>query len=250
MMISRRPGGAIVHAAGLTGGGVMGPGGVAVGTVLGGKNIEGELSLPILLAERVRKAVAEAESFKTECAEVGKQVDQLATMLRSAVRRATASPTVYDRPVRRIVAEAAKTLDRAMAVIRRCKRAGFLRRVVSITTGSTDFRKLSGLLDASIGDLRWLLSVYSDDGGAAGGIVLSLPPIASTDPILSWVWSYLATVQMGSAVSDRVEAAHSLANLALDNDRNKQIIMEEGGVPPLYPSSVTALPLRPRLPLP
>ncbi|XP_020587218.1 uncharacterized protein LOC110029320 [Phalaenopsis equestris] len=224
MMNGRRGGGTIVASAAAAG--------VAVGTGAGGKNIEEELSLPILLAERVRKAVAEAESFKLECGEVGKQVDQLATMLRSAIRRATASPSVYDRPVRRIVAEAAKTLERALALVRRCKRAGVLRRVVTITTGSTDFRKIIPLLDASLGDLHWLLSVYSDDG-AGGGIVLSLPPIASTDPILSWVWSYIATVQMGSSASDRIEAANTLANLALDNDRNKKIILEEGGVLPL-----------------
>lgn len=224
MMNGRLAAGAIAATAAAVGGGAAAGG--------GGKNIEEELSLPILLAERVRKAVAEAESFKTECAEVGKQVDQLATMLRSAVRRATISPTLYDRPVRRIVAEAAKTLERALALVRRCKRAGVLRRVVTITTGSTDFRKIVPLLDASLGDLRWLLSVYSDDG-AGGGIVLSLPPIASTDPILSWVWSYIATVQMGSSATDRAEAAHTLANLALDNNRNKKIIIEEGGVPPL-----------------
>ncbi|PKU79367.1 uncharacterized protein LOC110109680 [Dendrobium catenatum] len=224
MMNGRHGGGTIVAASAVVGG--------VVAAVGGGKNIEEELSLPILLAERVRKAATEAESFKTECAEVGKQVDQLATMLRSAVRRATASPSVYDRPVRRIVAEAAKTLERALALVRRCKRAGVLRRVVTITTGSTDFRKIVPLLDASIGDLRWLLSVYSDDA-AGGGIVLSLPPIASTDPILSWVWSYIVTVQMASSTSDRVEAAHTLANLALDNNRNKKIIIEEGGVPPL-----------------
>lgn len=32
---------------------------------------------------------------------------------------------------------------------------------------------------------------------------------------------------------DKVEAANELASLAKDNDRNKQIIVEEGGVPPL-----------------
>lgn len=228
-MLNGRAGGGPIVAAAVSGGTVVGSGG---GVIAGGagKNIEEELSLPIILSERARKAVTEAESFKTECAEVGKQVDQLATMLRYAIRRAAASPSVYVRPVRRIVADAAKALERALGLVRRCKRAGVLRRVMTITTGSTDFRKIVSLLDTSIGDLRWLLSVYSEDGTA--GIVLSLPPIASTDPILSWVWSYIATVQMGSA-SDRVDAANTLANLALDNDRNKKIIMEEGGVPPL-----------------
>lgn len=220
---------------------MSGGGSGSAGAVVGGgggvgeKNIEEELSLPILLAERLMKAVREAESFKLECAEVGKQVHDLSAKLRSAVRFATAKiPPPYDRPIRRIFAEAAKNLERALALVRRCKRSGILRRVVTITTGSTDFRKVIALLEASVGDLNWLLSVY--DASTTGiGIGISLPPIASTDPILSWVWSYIATVQKGgnALASDRIEAANSLANLALDNERNKKIILEEGGVPPL-----------------
>ncbi|KAJ4711037.1 Armadillo repeat-containing protein [Melia azedarach] len=81
--------------------------------------------------------------------------------------------------------------------------------------------------------MKWLLSIFdSENSGASGGIVLSLPPIASNDPILSWVWSYIASIQMGQ-LSDRIEAANELASLARDNDRNKKIIVEEGGVPPL-----------------
>ncbi|XP_073098779.1 uncharacterized protein [Elaeis guineensis] len=218
----------------------VGPGaGVDPGT--GGKRtIEDELSVPILLAERVRKAVGEAESFKTECAEMGRQADLLADMLRAVVRRLSAMTTPYERPALRIAGEAYKALDRALSLARRCRRSGVLCRVVSITTGSADFRKTIALLEASLGDLRWLLSVYfsSDDpsdggGAAAGGLILSLPPIASTDPILSWVWSCIAAVQMAARPSDRAEAAASLANLALDSGRNKKIIIDEGGVPPL-----------------
>ncbi|XP_008807449.2 uncharacterized protein LOC103719816 [Phoenix dactylifera] len=204
----------------------------------GAKTIEEDFSLPILLAERVRKAVGEAESFKSECAELGRQADLLAGMLRAAVRRLSAIPNPYERPARRIAAQTSKSLDRALSLARRCRRAGVIRRVVSITTGSADFRKALALLDASLGDLRWLLSIYSfddlsDGGGGGGGLVLSLPPIASTDPILSWVWSCVAAVQMAARPSDRAEAATSLANLALDSRRNKKIIIEEGGVPPL-----------------
>ncbi|CAD5195878.1 unnamed protein product [Musa acuminata subsp. malaccensis] len=209
-------------------GGGGGRGGGATGTME-----EQELSLPILLAERVAKAVREAESFKLECADVGKQAEHLAAMLRSAARVAAASPSPsYDRPLRRVLAEAAKALERALALVRRCRRAGFLRRVVTITTGSTDFRKALALLDASAADLRWLLSIYSDEDG--GGFAISLPPIASTDPILAWVWSYATTVQSPArAPADRAHAAQALATLALDNDRNKKLILEEGGVPPL-----------------
>ncbi|KAF5197855.1 armadillo repeat only, partial [Thalictrum thalictroides] len=108
-------------------------------------------------------------------------------------------------------------------------------RVVTITS-ATDFRKLFLLLDNSIGDMKWLLNVFEvvdSNGGTGGGIVLSLPPIASNDPILSWVWSFGAAIQTSSSIIDRIDAANQLASLVVDNDRNKKIIVEEGGVPPL-----------------
>ncbi|KAF8408299.1 hypothetical protein HHK36_007447 [Tetracentron sinense] len=193
------------------------------------KSIE-ELSVSILLADRVGKAVGEAESYKLECSEVGKQVDNLSQMLRSSVRLATSTPSFYDRPVRRIVFDVSKNLERALTLVRKCKRTGVLLRVVTIISAA-DFRKVFNLLDASIGDMKWLLSIFDSDG-TNGGIVLSLPPIASNDPILAWVWSYVASLHMGQ-LPERVESANELALLALDNDRNKKIIVEEGGIPPL-----------------
>ncbi|KAL6193257.1 hypothetical protein ACLB2K_034341 [Fragaria x ananassa] len=194
------------------------------------KQIEDQMSYPILLAERVKSAVDDAESFKSECSEVGKQVDRLSQMLRTVVRLSTTTPFLYERPIRRIIAEVCKNLERALTLVRKCKRQSVLRRVVTITS-ATDFRKLSSLLDSSLGDMKWLLSIFDPDS-AANGIILSLPPIASNDPILAWVWSFIATIQMGK-LEDRVEAAVELASLAQDNDRNKKIIVEEGGVIPL-----------------
>lgn len=190
------------------------------------KRFEGELTYAIMLSERVFSAVDEAESFKLECAEVAKHVDRISHMLRTVVRFTTTTPSLYDRPITRIVAEVSKNLERALALVRKCKRRSILRRVVTITS-VTDFRKLSILLESSIGDMEWLLSILDSDS-----VGLSLPPIASNDPILSWVWSSIASIQMG-ALADRVEATNELASLAKDNDRNKKIIVEEGGVPPL-----------------
>jgi len=190
------------------------------------KTLQDELSLPILFAERVIKLAQEAESSKQDCAELVKQVDRLAQMLRSTVRHASATQTLYERPVRRIVADVAKNLDRAITLVRKCKHSGVLRQVFSITT-TADFRKVSSLLESSIGDMKWLLSIFDSDGTG-----LSLPPIASNDPILAWVWSHTATIQMGQP-KDRAEAANSLASLAHDNDRNKKMIVEEGGIGPL-----------------
>ncbi|KAI9111352.1 hypothetical protein K1719_017042 [Acacia pycnantha] len=195
------------------------------------QRIEDELSYPILLAERIRKSVDEAESFKFECSEVWKIVDRLLQMLRTLVRFASTTPSLYEVPIRRVAAELSKNLERALTLVRKCKRQSFLRRVVNIV-GSADFRKVLNFLEASVGDMKWLLTIFNTDGTACGGIELSLPPIASNDPMLSWVWSFIASIQMGQ-LNDRIEAANELAALAQDNDRNKKIIVEEGGIPPL-----------------
>ncbi|CAK7329029.1 unnamed protein product [Dovyalis caffra] len=192
------------------------------------KTVQEELSLPILLADRVIKSAQEAESSKQDCSDLAKQVDRLSHMLRSAVRLAVSTPSLYDRPLRRISSDIAKNLDRALTLVRKCKKhSGVLRQVFSITT-TADFRKVSNLLESSIGDMKWLLSIFESDGGAH----LSLPPIASNDPILAWVWSSISAVQMGQP-KDRVDAANQLASLARDNDRNKKMIVEEGGIFPL-----------------
>lgn len=194
------------------------------------KRIEEILSFPILLSDQIGEAVKESESFKFECSEVGKQVERLCQMLRSAARLATAGPTFYDRPLRRIAAEVSKNLERSLTLVKKCRRRSILRRVVTIVSVA-DFRKLLALLDSSVADMKWVLSIF-DGGAAGGGIVLTLPPIASNDPIISWVWSFTASLYMG-LLQDKIEAANELASLARDNDRNKQIIVEEGGVSPL-----------------
>ncbi|XP_022776146.1 ARM REPEAT PROTEIN INTERACTING WITH ABF2 [Durio zibethinus] len=196
------------------------------------KRIEDEVSYLIWLAERVRSAADEAESFKVDCGEVGKLVDRLSVKLRTLVRFTTSVQSLYERPIRRVLSEVLKNLERALTLVRKCKRQSILRRVVRITS-ATDFRKVFNLLDASVGDMKWLMGVLdTENNGTASGIFLSLPPIASNDPIISWVWSYIASVQMGQ-LTDRIEAANNLASLAQDNDRNKKITVEEGGVPPL-----------------
>ncbi|ONI27480.1 hypothetical protein PRUPE_1G089500 [Prunus persica] len=141
-------------------------------------------------------------------------------MLRTVVRFATTAPFLYERPIRRIVAEVSKNLERALTLVHKCKRQSILRRVVTITS-ATDFRKLFNFLESSVRDMKWLLSIFDPDSGGNNGIVLSLAPIASNDPILSWVWSFIATIQMGQ-LPDRVEAANELASLAQDNDLQGQ----------------------------
>ncbi|KAL2515273.1 armadillo repeat only 4 [Forsythia ovata] len=192
------------------------------------KSIQEELSLPILLAERAIKFAKEAESFKPENNDLATQVAQISQQLRAVARFTTASAVIYDRPIRRVTADITKSLDRALALSRKCrhKKTNVLRHVLSIIT-TNDFKKVSNLLDSSLADVNWLLSILKPDS-ENGTINLSLPPIASNDPTLAWVWSYIAAVQMG-----RSEAAQDLVTLAGDNDRTKKVIVEENGIPPL-----------------
>ncbi|KAJ8536502.1 hypothetical protein K7X08_034903 [Anisodus acutangulus] len=194
------------------------------------KSVQEELSLPILLADRVIKSAQEAESSKVECAELARHATQLSQFLRATVRLTSSSQSqfLYDRPIRRITSEVTKTLDRALSLIRKCRhKPNLLRHVLSITS-TTDFRKVSTLVENSTADVTWLLSIFDPEAGPT----LSLPPIASNDPIMAWVWSYIATIQMGN-LQYRIDAAQALATLALDNDRNKKMIVEENGIPPL-----------------
>lgn len=191
------------------------------------KSIQDELTDQILLAERVIKSAQEAESSKLECSELAKQSTQLAHLLRSIVRLTPSTQSLYEPPLRRIITDSSMNLLRVLNLVRKCKHSGVLRLVFAITT-TADFRKVSNLLESSIADIKWLISIYDSESGTN----LSLPPIASNDPILAWVWSFIATVQMGQ-LKDRVEAANELASLARDNYRNMKIIVQEGGVAPL-----------------
>jgi hypothetical protein len=87
--------------------------------------------------------------------------------------------------------------------------------------------------------MKWLLSIFDSNGGTN----LSLPPIASNDPILTWVWSFITTIQMGQP-KDCVDAAKKLGSLARNNHRNKKMIVEEGGIGPLLSFSRKAPPPR------
>ncbi|KVH88956.1 Armadillo [Cynara cardunculus var. scolymus] len=193
--------------------------------------IEHLLSSPIVLSERIRQAVDESKSYKLECSDVGKLVDRLSQMLRSFVRLTNSTPSFYDRPVRRVFSDVTRNLNRALTLVRKCRRRSVFLRVVTIV-GAADFRKVLNILDASIGDMKWLLSIFDASGDISAGVVLSLPPIASNDPILAWVWSYISSLYL-SPLNVKIEVANELCSLANDNDRNKKMIAEEGGIPPL-----------------
>ncbi|XP_010678850.2 uncharacterized protein LOC104894339 [Beta vulgaris subsp. vulgaris] len=196
------------------------------------KKVQDELALPIFLTDQVVKSAGDAESSRPDCAEIARQAEELSQKLRAVVRLTSApsSSSIYDRPIRRIAADVSKNLERALTLVRKCKHTGLLRHVfLTITSSAADFKKVSTLLQSSIADCGWLLSIYDDD---EGGPNLGIPPIANNDPIVAWVWSSIASLQINRPLKDRIDAANSLASYAGDK-RYRQVIMEEGAVSPL-----------------
>ncbi|KAK8567817.1 hypothetical protein V6N13_105759 [Hibiscus sabdariffa] len=174
--------------------------------------------------EEVCSAVHKAKSFKAECGEVGKLVNQLSQMLKTLLRYINlASAPLYLCPLRCILAEAKLHFELALAVVHKCKRRrSFIWRLFTSCT-ATQFGELYDCLKASIEDLEWLLSIY------VGGCCSTAYKKSSK----YLVWSCVAAVKMRHELDDRVQAAESLALLARKKDEYKNIIYEEGGLPPL-----------------
>ncbi|KAL6993438.1 hypothetical protein U1Q18_011556 [Sarracenia purpurea var. burkii] len=182
---------------------------------------------PIQLADQVIKAADEASSFKNDCAELKSKTEKLVTLLRQAAR---ASSDLYERPTRRIIDDTEKVLDRALALVQKCRANGLIKRVFTIIPAAA-FRRMAAHLENSIGDVSWLLRV-SASANNRGDEYLGLPPIAANEPILCLIWEQIAILSTGS-IDDRSDAAASLGSLSRDNDRYGKLIIEEGGVGPL-----------------
>lgn len=181
----------------------------------------------IQLADEASKLAKEAHSFKQECLEVKIRTDKLASLLRQA---AQAAGVLYERPTGRIAKEINQTLEKALLLLTRCGRNAMLKRLFTITSAAA-FRKMTLLLDSSIGDVAWLLNVSASGEGEWN--VLGLPPIASNDPILGFIWEQIACLHTGRSPEEKAEAAASLVSLVQGHERNGKLIVEEGGIGPL-----------------
>ncbi|XVF00904.1 hypothetical protein REPUB_Repub04eG0042000 [Reevesia pubescens] len=184
------------------------------------------LTRPIQVADQVTKVADEAQSFKQDCQELKVKTEKLSGLLRQAAR---ASNDLYQRPTRRIIDDTEQVLDKALALVIKCRASG-LKRVFTIIPAAA-FRKISMQLENSIGDVSWLLRV-SASGDDRDDECLGLPPIAANEPILCLIWEQIAILYTGS-LAERSDASASLVSLARDNDRYGNLIIEEGGVPPL-----------------
>lgn len=188
------------------------------------------LARPIQLSEQVIKFSDEAYTARQECAELKAKVERLAALLRQAARA-----DLYERPARRIFDDTEKALDKALALVDKCRAHGLVRRVFTIIPAGS-FKKMANQLDNSTGDLSWLLRVSASSAAADGeddfDSHIGLPPIAQNEPILFLIWEQIAVLYTGN-LDARADAAASLVSLARDNDRYSKLIIEEDGVPPL-----------------
>ncbi|XP_042423541.1 uncharacterized protein LOC122011192 [Zingiber officinale] len=194
--------------------------------MMGDGGVKQILAKPIQLADQVTKWVDDAHSFRQECMEMKAKTERLAGMLRQAARS-----ELYERPARRIMNDTEQVLDKALALVLKCRANGFIRRIFTIIPAAA-FKKMSTQLDNSVGDVSWLIRVSSSAGGSDDDIHLGLPPIAQNEPILFLIWEQIATLLTGS-LDSRADAAASLVSLARDNERYGKLIIEEDGVGPL-----------------
>ncbi|KAL2497579.1 armadillo repeat only 2 [Abeliophyllum distichum] len=185
------------------------------------------LGKPIQLADQVIKVANDAASFKQESAELKYKTEKLSGLLRQAAR---ASNDLYERPTRRIIDDTEQVLEKALALVLKCRGHGLVKRVFTIIPAAA-FRKMSSMLENSTGDVSWLLRVSASADDRANEY-LGLPPIAANEPILCLIWEQIAILFTGS-LDDRSDAAASLVSLARDNGRYGKLIIEEGGVGPL-----------------
>ncbi|XP_052484937.1 uncharacterized protein LOC105795500 [Gossypium raimondii] len=144
----------------------------------------------ILLGEDVCLAVNESNSFKVECGELGKRLEVYFMAAQDIVRNRTHQNLF-------------------------CRL--FTSRI------ATDFQKLFHVLDASVTDMEWVVSLYEPQnrGRSCCKTDNSVSPTAL-------VWSCIANIEMGSSLDDRIEACDRLASLVRHKDEYKHIIVEGG----------------------
>ncbi|OMO92232.1 Armadillo [Corchorus olitorius] len=185
-----------------------------------------DLSL-LELEEKISSAVKDVKSFEEECSEVRKRAKQLFKMLDNLLCFInSAEVPLYLRPIDCIVHTVKENLELALDIVSKCKRRrSLLGRLFTGCNATIQFHKLFNLLDASIGDMEWLVTVYDPQNGAVG-------PISNKESAKMVVWSCIAAAtQTGRKLEDRIHASKWLALLAKEKDEYKELIFEEGGVP-------------------
>ncbi|XP_059455513.1 uncharacterized protein LOC132185755 [Corylus avellana] len=182
--------------------------------------MEKMLERPIRLADQVAKIADEAQSSKQDCLEIKAKTEELAGILRHALR---AGNKLHERPTRRIIDDTKQVLEKALELVSKCSANGIMKRIFTFKLPTAVFRKTSMQLENSISDVSWLLRLSADG-------YLGIPPIAAKEPLLCRIWEQIVILHNRSSLKERSLAADSLVSLARDNDRGDKLIIEEGGL--------------------
>lgn len=194
------------------------------------EKFEDILTVPIQLTESLRRLASEAAFYRQECADLKLKAEILAKRLHAVARVPNdGAGGLYRRPMRRIMQEVEKSLIKALALVRKCRRNGVIIRVITIISAN-EFKKVHVTLDNAIADITWLLNVSASGENRAD--LMGLPPIASSEPMMGLFWEQIALLQRGTQ-EQREDAANQLGELARDNDRFAKNIVEEDAVVPL-----------------
>ncbi|KAH7405030.1 hypothetical protein KP509_15G054100 [Ceratopteris richardii] len=192
------------------------------------EKIEDTLTVPIQLTDELRKLASQAGTYRQECGELMTKAESLGKLVR-LIARGSNGDSLCMRPMRRIIPELEKSLNKALILVRKCRSTSVVQRVMTILSAS-DFKRVNHLLDNAIADITWLLNI---SGAGNGKFELTgLPPIASSEPMMSLFWENIAILERGTE-EQKEDAASSLGLLARDNDRLRRTIVEEGAVIPL-----------------
>ncbi|XP_008241914.1 PREDICTED: uncharacterized protein LOC103340302 [Prunus mume] len=107
-------------------------------------------------------------------------------------------------------------------------RPGIIKKRFSTFIPVTCFLEISAHLDASIGDVSWLIRFWRAEPPDED---LRRPPMLLNDPTLWLVWEEIAILHHPAvSVQARCSAAASLGQLARDHERYMTLIIREGGV--------------------
>ncbi|MCO5580175.1 hypothetical protein L7F22_034042 [Adiantum nelumboides] len=194
------------------------------------EKIEDILTLPVQLTAELPQSANEAGRYnRLECGELKAKAESLGHLLRLVAARGSNNDGLYMRPMRRIMQELEKSLGKALILVRKCKSSSVFQRVITVMSAN-DFKRENHLLENAIADINWLLSI---SGSGNGKLELNgLPPIASSEPMMSLFWENIALLERGTD-DQKEDAASSLGLLDRDNDRLGRIIVEEGAVVPM-----------------
>ncbi|MCO5568410.1 hypothetical protein L7F22_022109 [Adiantum nelumboides] len=195
------------------------------------EKLEDILTLPVQLTDTVRRLASEAGSFKSECFELHGKAEKIAMLLRAVARlESNTGVPLYTRPLHRMLQELVKTLRKVLILVEKCKSKSTIRRVITITS-THDFKRVNVLLENSLADLSWFLSISAIGDNRTDGIG-GMPPITSNEPLLGFCWEQIGLLHRGSD-EERNDAVISLNGYAKNNERFMKMMVEEEVVPPL-----------------